>query len=770
MRTALRIPHLARRVGGGSVAPSDPGGVPLLPRQLGAGSRLLIEVAWGADPTGDPARWSWTDVTRDARLDDGEAVEFSYGRPDWVSQSSPARGSLTFFDPAGKYSIGGYSPNWPNVKINVPIRVRADVNGTGFNVLFQGNIVGLEPTWDETGRVALMAATLAGTMERLDHPNGTGQELSCPQRFMLSASPTPVVYFPLNDGSQATFGRALITSGAGQNGTPIAEVRPGLQGVTASPYLGQGRIATWLDEGASLKENAAIVGFVPLSPYQTVQFVGGVLCSFASGDGEVGDVWEFGLAENASAQVTWALVADCAARTVSISDGNSLVVTQPEEILFDGQPHYVVLETTKVGSDTYFVALCDGISFISYVATGRPFQHVWSMLLFNSSKTERSFAHLGAWVNGFVPDVFDTAYQMLGANLHTELQGFTENAIDRIKKLRAQSGERVEIIGPGTPDYETAVMGVQPTDDLLSAFRRCEAADQGMLYDGGSSGLTYITRGTLECQTASITVDVATRQLYPAFRPRFDTQRRVNVATALKLYGSQAIYERTDGLSGTAAIGPYDGSIEVNIDDDARVLDFAGWLTNLGTAEGYQFPEVSFNVGAVPELAYRLSLVRPGQRLDLVNARTVFATFPLDTVELLIEGVAMTVQTEGEWIISLQCSLYEPWRIIVAAADTGDTGEFVGRYESDGTYLGATAVAGATSFNVFTPTGPLWTTAADDFPMIVLLGEVPVRVTAISAPVGTTQTITCDPLPVTKSAGSEVRMGHPGVLRMGGQF
>lgn len=771
MRTAVRVQHLARPVGGGSVAPSDPGGIPLLPGQLGPNSRMVIEVAWGADPKGDAARWSWTDVTRDALVSDGQAFQFSYGRPDESSQTTPATGSITFLDPVGKYSIGGYSPNYPNVKQNVPIRLRVDVNGTGFTTIFQGNIIGLTPDWDESAKVATMAAELAGTMQQLDHPTGKGNPLSCPERYMLSASPAPVVYYPLNDGSQATFGRALIASGPGQNGTPIAEVRPGLQGVTASPYLGQGRIATWLDEGASLKENAAIVAFVPLSPYQTAQFAGGVLCSFASGDGETGDVWEFGLAENASAQVTWALVADCAARTVSISDGNSLVVTQPEEILFDGQPHYVLLTTTKSGSDTFFSAACDGIGFISYLATGRAFQHVWSMVLFNSSKTERSFAHLGAWVNGLVPGLFDTAYQMLGANLHTELQGYTENALDRIKKLRDQSGESVTVIGPSSPDTETAVMGVQPTDDLLAAFRRCADADQGVLYDGTGPGLTYLARSQIESQPAALTVDVAQKTLAPGFRPKYDTERRVNVANARKLYGSQAIFERTDGPTGTAAIGTYDnGSIEVNIDDDDRVLDFAGWLVNLGTVDGYQYPEVSFNVRAVPSLAYGLINLRPGQRLDLINVRQVFPTFPTDTIELLVEGVGMSVQDRGDWLITFQCSLYEPWRIIVLAADVGDTGEYVGRLDSDGTYLGATALAGATSFNVFTPSGPLWTTAADDFPLWVLFGDVPVRVTAISAPVGITQAFTCDPLPVTKSAGSEVRMWHPGVLRMGGPF
>jgi hypothetical protein len=46
-------------------------GGPFLSETLSRHARLAVEIAFGADPAGDPANWVWTDVTTDVRQDTG---------------------------------------------------------------------------------------------------------------------------------------------------------------------------------------------------------------------------------------------------------------------------------------------------------------------------------------------------------------------------------------------------------------------------------------------------------------------------------------------------------------------------------------------------------------------------------------------------------------------------------------------------------------------------------------------------------------------------
>jgi hypothetical protein len=73
-----------------------------------------------------------------------------------------------------------------------------------------------------------------------------------------------------------------------------------------------------------------------------------------------------------------------------------------------------------------------------------------------------------------------------------------------------------------------------------------------------------------------------------------------------------------------------------------------------------------------------------------------------------------------------------------------------------------------TSIDVATTSGPLWTTADDDFPLVVDMAGIPVTVTDITG-ASSPQTFTVDPDTVTKDlpAGSDVSVWYPPVLGLG---
>jgi hypothetical protein len=219
--------------------------------------------------------------------------------------------------------------------------------------------------------------------------------------------------------------------------------------------------------------------------------------------------------------------------------------------------------------------------------------------------------------------------------------------------------------------------------------------------------------------------------------------------------------EDTTGPLGSRIVGLYDTSAEVNLSTDLATRLYAGWFVSRGTVEGYRYPVVTVDLRANPELAAAWLAVRPGHRVDVTNLSTVLPHHPAGTLSLMVEGVENEI-TSGTWIGTLKCSPYAVWKVALAAEDTGSTGEFLGRAVSDGSTLAATALAGATSLSVATPTGPLWTTTADDFPLTVAVGGVDAVVSAISG-AASPQTFTIAALSATRPLGCAVEVSNPAV-------
>lgn len=74
-----------------------------------------------------------------------------------------------------------------------------------------------------------------------------------------------------------------------------------------------------------------------------------------------------------------------------------------------------------------------------------------------------------------------------------------------------------------------------------------------------------------------------------------------------------------------------------------------------------------------------------------------------------------------------------------------------------------TAPAGATSLIVETPSGPLWTTVADDYPLDLNVGGIQVTATACSG-ASSPQIFTVDPISAPRAAGSAVSVWRPRAL------
>jgi hypothetical protein len=89
---------------------------------------VRLELAFGADPAGDPGAWTWVDVSAD--LDPEARIQISRGRPDEAGQPSPSRAAPQLVNNSGDYTpnhpAGGH---YPFVRQGVPARLSVQAGG-----------------------------------------------------------------------------------------------------------------------------------------------------------------------------------------------------------------------------------------------------------------------------------------------------------------------------------------------------------------------------------------------------------------------------------------------------------------------------------------------------------------------------------------------------------------------------------------------------------------------------------------------------------------
>lgn len=701
---------------------------------------VQVLAAFGADLSADWTTWTWTDITSDVLQANGNKVTISpMGRSDEFSQAQPAgcgfvlknvSGDYTAYDPTSKY--------YPNVRRNTPIWVLV-----GPATRFFGYANGWTPTWDASGRAALVSVSASGSLRRLIQ--GKNPLQSTLYRAIIG-QPTLRAYWPMEDPAGAVAFASAVPGGAlmtatgttnfasdssepGSNPLPVATGTSEFIGIVSGKFTSQFQ-ADWYYKIDDPTPNEVEIFRV----FST--------CHDSSGN----RIW-FDVVVGGSfpTVVTLRIFTD---QGVKLSDDAGTVGTA----YFGQWVHARLMVKQSSGNILWqlvlFPLVGDG-TFLSGTLAGTV-GGVWALTLVR--QTDAAGLATGHWA---VYDNFD-----LGAADQAQ-SGFTnESMTSRLTRLCDDNGIPLTIIGTST-----ATMGPQTADTLINLLRECEAADLGVLYDGLSNGLTYVTRTSKENLSASLTLDATAAQLGQPFGPVDDDQRNRNLYTVSRKFGSAATYQDEDGPMGTAAIGVYDSSTTVNLSTDDPLHDYASWLVHLGTIEGFRYPTLSLNLRRAPALAQSWLATQLGGRIDVTNVSNILPQHPTGAVSLVLEGYTEGI-SETEWTVQANCSPYQPWRIAEYAADSGDTNEFAGRYDTEGSTLASAASAGATSLSLATTgTWPLWTTDSDNFPLDLNIAGVRVTVNSIT---GTTspQTADVDGTTVTMAlpSGADVSLWDPPVV------
>ena len=744
--------------------------------------KFAVALAFGGNLTDpDGSDWVFTEVTTDVRLDTG--VHLRHGRSDEASASQPAALALTLNNRHGRYSLGGLSPHWPNVRQGTPVQVSVDL-GSGFQTLFTGYADGFTPEWSTepmrpgSGGLgargdAVVRLSASGTMRRLQQ----GQPIVfSPLRRGLINSSGVVAYWPGEDEEGAT----LIASAFPQyppmdfSGRIHGGSNPGLP--AASPRLAASDVFA-CSKPLPLISDSEWYGTVPdFTGTEIIQ----LRCLIAvpsagSNDGGVilgmittGDpsFWEIRYRTGGLFNVrAWrdSLVLDTGPiALVPVIPGSTSFVG------IDGRSGQLGLTLTKSGSNIDWV-----IDFIEQGATvgyvygpgaGGPTVPGASVGKPVRIQTATDGGHMDVTLGHIVcrKDARDTTLHVNQLNAYRG-----ENIGTRLNRLAGEAGIWYQQIDPSLPAWAfqgiiTDTMGPQPPGTVLDLFRDCERTDGGILWDGKGPGLSYTTKRYRESRAPVLVLDAATGMLGLPFVPTHDDAYRVNRSEVTRYRGASAVYLDTAGPLGSDIIGRYDDSRTVNCRDDTALPQYASWAVFQGTVEGYRYPRLTLDLTARPDLLDEWCSIIPGDRIDVINLPLVNAAAPDDRVRLAVEGFEQTI-TWSRWTATLNTSLYRRWEVACVAAETGDTQEFCARVDTNGSALAAIAAAGATTISVAVSAGPLWTTKADDFPMDLDLGAVKVTATACSGS-ASPQTFTISPMPVTRPAGTRVQLWNPPVF------
>lgn len=682
-------------------------GIPILTSQF-ADLRLVVEFAYGVPPGTDGP---WTDVTADLRA---SGVSIIPGRGDEASKTQPAQCGFILGNSSGNYSRGPQSLN-AGLRKNMPCRVRVLLNGVT-DLEFQGETVGLTPAWDDTGKIATAVVTASGTLRRVE----AGDEAlgSAMRRYVLAQSGL-IGYWPMEEGSTAMmFASALSGDPAmvSSIGAPKPSSYTGFVASAGAPTLGAEMFTASCAGAGSVNPAGQIWMLVNIPPStltdQTriasinVESAGISRIDLLYGTASSG---QFGMnAYNGTTLLN--------STVVSVAGG-----ANGQDVLLGidwSYPSSILNLTLHAGG----LEFNPGVTGSSLTGGGSsPMTAVDSILIApDANCTGMSIGHLymtntavGVGVGFTVPQA---AIAFVG-----------ETPTDRITRLCAEQGVPVTVTGSSIQ-----TMGPQTNATFSALLRECESVDLGVLYDGFGPGLSYIARDSRENQQPSLVLNAAAGDIV-ACDPLDDDFGIVNRFEASRTGGSKSVFEDTTSALSTNAIGDHPGSETINCQTDDYLAHYAAFRVNLGEINDYRYPSLLLAVHSAPRILPGWLATSISSRIDVKSLSSVrIAQDPKD-LSFMVEGWSQTI-TRETWTIAVNCTSYDPWRIAVWANTTGDTGEFIARYESDGSTVSAPGglAAGATSLTVATPSGPLWTTASDDFPLYLDVNGQQVTCSAIS--------------------------------------
>lgn len=613
------------------------------------------------------------------------------------------------------------------------------------DIRFVGELSSLPRKWDTSGNDAWVPIEASGQTRRLGR--GTAPAATGLRDYILSQPTTLTSYFPL-DGAVGT----TYSVNIGQHLTNVsrfyAEGAPVFTyGVDMpSPYL-----------GSAMELNATGTGTSPGSP--------AMRGDVSSSDEAVAFdfVWQSPALGRLVVELTdyhgdrFQLVIQTPTNSGTLevqwlgSDGSSTAFGATAQLpeLLDTDVHHCRFTLDTSGSDTNFEVFIDGVSVDSGTKTGDTWFGTSLFRLYYARYTDQTIMNIGHLTLWSHPTSLATIPSV--ANVYQAMLGYAgETAGARITRIAGIGG--IPIVQEGAA-AETTVMGPQYSEGKLTQIRDAESTDLGILTEPRDQlGLWYRTRASMYNQTPAFTLDYSLGQIRPPFEPLDDDYNTRNIVTAVRREGDSYRVEKTTGPLSTAeppdGVGEYEDEVTVNVQSDEQLPAVAQWLLALGTIDEPRYKTLAVDLANPNVVAAGLEAAILATEVgDLIRVTNADAAFIYDNINLIAIGYTEHLNWKEHWF-EFNCVPASPFEVFsVEGAESrissGETSE-----------LSATMTTTATSMSVLSADATtLWTTAAGDMPIPVMVAGEEMSVTAISGTTpGVAQTFT-----VTRSVNAVVK-------------
>lgn len=228
---------------------------------------------------------------------------------------------------------------------------------------------------------------------------------------------------------------------------------------------------------------------------------------------------------------------------------------------------------------------------------------------------------------------------------------------------------------------------------------------------------------------ARLALSYTSKHISQPFEPLPDDQGIVNDVEVIRRNGSSARVEQLTGPLSTQAppngVGRYPTQLTLDPQFDGQCEQIASWIKTLGTQDVERFPNVGVNLRRNNSKIADVAVVDTQDLLVITSPPT--PQLAPDDIELIIEGYTEHL-AQFAWYLTFNTS-------------PGGVYQQVGRWDTVASQLKTAVTSTATSFDVATTSGPLWTTTSAQFPFDWEIGGERVTVSSIAASLVTFGTV-----------------------------
>jgi hypothetical protein len=637
---------------------------------------VMVEVAVGSDRSTDLGAAVWTDVSDRAT---GSDVTWAVGRHGFGGQSDPSSLDLELNNDDGGIT--------PYVTRELPIRLSVALAGDAPQEQLTAFVKSARFAYDQTGESCRVVIKATGRLDGLQQQASTVAEStdsgSSGLRGAILAS-GPVAYWPMEDGTSATKAASAISGVAAMSRSGTLHFGTGDGGPGSDPILDLSESGT----------SGSLTGTVPTTPSPTsVRF--GFVATFPSGAAS-NDVIQFARVSTAGSIAAWWVNYSHSSPSTQLEigysrgDASDSFINDANATPYDGIAYWYLLELVQDGADIDVVLYRNGTALISDTVTSATLGRPTALRATSPGGSQApAIGHYAVWVDE-TPSTADilAAFGIsptTGEQTSGSYDG--EAASDRIQRL-CEAANLPVVILPG----DSSALGPQGTTSLIQALRDAEAADGGLMHDGGSNGaIVYQPRSARYNAPYALQLNIQTsRHVSAGLGAVIDDRNYTPALTVGQPAGSSATYAAVNGVE--------PATVTLNLADSEDLEQHAAWRVRLSMATDPALDAVPLNLAEQAELldAWQSS-DRVGFRLGITGMPD---QHPTTTADQFVDG--FTASTDG---MTLQVDL-----------DAVPASQYeVMPLDTETCVLSASVDADDTTWQVHHTAPPIW---RDDLPQI----------------------------------------------------